>query len=125
MSFRKDHPPLIIKSKTSGIKNIPNNAVVLPRHYNKAYNKNIHSLTQYQISYYRDTINEEQAFLYHKIEKEVDRTLFVNGIIRDQFTSTPVFRFDEKSQLFIKIDEVDLFKKIRDRLVNIKAVQKE
>lgn len=123
MSSRNDPPCSIIKSKCESIRVIPNNGVVLPRHYNKAYDKNQHSLTKHQISYYRDTINDQQAYLYHKIDKEVDRTLFVNGLIRDKFTSTPVFRFDELSQLFIKTDEVELFKKIRDRLVNLKAVQ--
>ena len=123
MSSEKDTSLHIGPYKYMGTKVIPNNAVVLPRRYNEAYNKTLHSLTQYQISYYKDTINEQQAFLYHKIEKEVDRTLFVNGIIRNKFTSTPVFRFDEPSQLFIKTEEVELFKKIRDRLVNIKAVQ--
>ena len=40
-------------------------------------------------------------FYITKIEKEVDITLFVNGLIQDMFTSKPAFRFDEPSQLWL------------------------
>ena len=101
---------------------IPQDAVVVPRKYNKKFEESKFDLTKRQLTYYTHLLDKNLSNEYYQLDSETERDSMVQQIIRDNFTETCLFKYNEKSQEFQKLNDTDKFTSIKNRLVNLRAV---
>ena len=92
---------------------IPHDAVVAPRMYNKKSDETKFDLTKRQLTYYTHLLDKNLSNEYYKLDTETERDSMVQQIIRDNFTETYLFKYNKKSQEFLKLNDKDVFTSIK------------
>lgn len=93
--------------------------IVLPRMRNAGFDS--FNFTELQTSYYKDTVDLSLSVKYHALKTHEQKTLFVYEVLREKFQTWNVYKYDESKKRFFLMSTSELFKLVRDRLVNIKT----